>query len=143
MVLPFSCLLRLVSWLAETNRTPFNLQKENQNQFRDLILNTGRIYLLDLITEQGRIFFFIMNSLAFLGILLISLLIHIVFWFFLRLLSRATFPSISLWSSNKSPRQERCFCGVSQTFCTFPFCFLDDQILTKFNSSSRLKTFSN
>ena len=31
MVLPFSCLLRLVSWLVQTNRTPFNFQKENQN----------------------------------------------------------------------------------------------------------------
>ena len=31
MVLPFSCLLRLVSWLIQTNRTPFNFQKENQN----------------------------------------------------------------------------------------------------------------
>ena len=46
MVLPFSCLLRLVSWLVETNRTPFNFQKENQNQFRDLILNTSWVYLL-------------------------------------------------------------------------------------------------
>ena len=33
MVLPFSCLLRLVSWLAETNRTPFNFQKRIRTGF--------------------------------------------------------------------------------------------------------------
>jgi len=96
MVLPFSCLLWLVSCIAETNRTPFDFSEGESELVSGFNIEYGSgLFALIFIAEYGRIFFLRMiSSVLFLGIPLRSPFIHIniTFLIFFWIWSRTTLP---------------------------------------------------
>ena len=96
IILPFSCLLWLISCIAETNRTPFDFSEGESELVSGFNIEYGSgLFALIFIAEYGRIFFLrIISSALFFNLPFNSLFMHIIIIFlvFFWVWSRATLP---------------------------------------------------
>merc|ERR1712142_511661 len=84
MVLPFSCLLWVVSCIAETNRTPFDFSEGESELVSGFNIEYGSgLFALIFIAEYGRIFFLRIISSALFLIYRLILYLYILLLFFL------------------------------------------------------------
>merc|ERR1719481_2119014 len=106
LILPFSCLLWLISCIAETNRTPFDFSEGESELVSGFNIEYGSgLFALIFIAEYGRIFFLrIISSSLITGIMFRSILTHVIiislvfFWYDLALLYLGT-DTTFLWGS--------------------------------------------